>query len=489
APQDFREVTAKHSCASSTGTCATEDTTTYSPTINSSLQNNQYMDVTDPLGNLTHYEFSVGGNSKYFSTREINRKIYQSSTTLLETIHTDYNNLDSAGATQDISLPIRITKTLNDTNQVSKVESDYDSYVSFGLPTNPTIDNVIEQREYDYGSGAPGSLVRKTDSTWLKTNPINSQDYTSTSIHILNRKSSEIVYNGVGTQIAKTLYEFDSYTAGIAASGAIQHDAAFSTAYTTRGNQTAIQRWRNTDGALLTTRNQLDDSGNVLSITDPLGNATSLSYTDNFTDGINHNAKAFVTQITHPVTNDVNHSEKAQYFYNAGLPAASCGQNFPSASSCGNTYSPPQPDYATYSYDLMNRRIQINSGDGGLATTCFSEVSGSSCYSASLPVSIVSTRKITSSLTNSSKLIADGLGRSVESQLTSDPQGTTFSDKTYDALGRVSLTYNPTRCNPPMTSCSEPTWGFNTAQYDALNRITKLIPPDGTTSSNNVATV
>src|SRR5215813_4410613 len=41
APQDFREVTAKHSCASSTGTCATEDTTTYSPTINSSLQNNQ----------------------------------------------------------------------------------------------------------------------------------------------------------------------------------------------------------------------------------------------------------------------------------------------------------------------------------------------------------------------------------------------------------------------------------------------------------------
>src|SRR6202022_1332226 len=131
--------------------------------------------------------------------------------------------------------------------------------------------------EYAYGSGSPGPPIRQTVNTWLKTNPINAVDYTSTAIHILNRKASQNVYDGSSNLAAQTTYEYDNYTSNLSASGAVQHDSTFSASYTTRGNLTATQRWRNTDGATLTTRNQYDDAGNILSTTDPLTHPTSFS--------------------------------------------------------------------------------------------------------------------------------------------------------------------------------------------------------------------
>jgi hypothetical protein len=83
-------------------------------------------------------------------------------------------------------MPIRITTTLNDSNQVKKVEYDYDSDV---------IDNVTAERDYDYGNGAPGTLLRRTSVSWLKTNPINNVNYLS--LNILNRKVSDSVYDSL----------------------------------------------------------------------------------------------------------------------------------------------------------------------------------------------------------------------------------------------------------------------------------------------------
>lgn len=61
---------------------------------------------------------------------------------------------------------IRKTITLNDTNQVRKEEWDYDFFALLtGISPNcGCIDNVIEHREFDYGSGPPGLLLRKTDT-------------------------------------------------------------------------------------------------------------------------------------------------------------------------------------------------------------------------------------------------------------------------------------------------------------------------------------
>jgi len=175
--------------------------------------------------------------------------------------------------------------------------------------------NVTAKKEYDYGSGAPGSLLRQTVSIWMHVNPVNSQDYTSSSIHILDRKTSDVAEDGSGNPVAQTQYEYDNYTTPIQSSGATQHDASYSTSYTKRGNATSSKRWLNPGNTWLTTGNTYDDAGNVLTSTDPGGRQTQMDYTDNFSDGINHNAKAYVTRITLPTINGTSHIEKKQYFY------------------------------------------------------------------------------------------------------------------------------------------------------------------------------
>jgi hypothetical protein len=196
APADYREVTAKHVCRDPQGACATasEDTTTYSPTVDGTLTNNKYMDVTDALGNLTHYQFTALVHSGLsdrlqdpgnpFQARELVRNSYQGSSTLLITTQTDYNNLDGNGNPTPTSVPIRVTTTLHDSNQVSKVEYDYDTDV---------YDNVVAERRYDFGIGSPGALVRRTAISWLKTNSVNNVNYLGASVHILNRKASDTV--------------------------------------------------------------------------------------------------------------------------------------------------------------------------------------------------------------------------------------------------------------------------------------------------------
>jgi hypothetical protein len=277
---DFREVTARHVCRDPNGACtpSTEDTTLYAPTIDGSKINNQYEDVTDPLGNRTRYEFSFsdGTGGGTFSPRELTRSIFDPSGTLIRTIQTDYNALQG-GVTTNPSLPIRKTTTLNDASPalVTKVEWDYDTVA----------DNVTAEREYDYSTATP-PLLRQTIRTWLHTNSVNGADYTAIPLHILNRKLSENIQDASSNNVAQTAYEYDNYGT-ISASGAVQHNSAYGTTYTRRGNATKSQRWRNTDGTWLATTSTYDDAGNVLTTTAPSNSpydsftrTTTLSYTD-----------------------------------------------------------------------------------------------------------------------------------------------------------------------------------------------------------------
>jgi hypothetical protein len=196
--------------------------------------------VVDPLGNQTVVQFmnSSGGAFPY----ETSRTIYQGTSTVLRTINSTYTLSNGT----PINFPVTRTTILDD-GQQSQIQWDYDSYTPPGNPNISYLDNVLEKREYGFAPGAPGSLVRKTDYTWLKTNPVNNQDYTSTPIHILDRKASDKVYDGSSNLFAQTTFEYDNFTTGLSSSGAVQHDSAFSTSYTTRGNLTATQRWRITD--------------------------------------------------------------------------------------------------------------------------------------------------------------------------------------------------------------------------------------------------
>jgi RHS repeat-associated protein len=445
------ELVAKYVCraagvtpgATSTGTGNTcpvaEDMTTYTPTINGATDtNNESVSVVDPLGNKTVYQFTQSTQQNVPPPVETSRTVYQGTSTVLRTINTAYPApLGNNGNIAVLPLlPISETTILPNGLQT---QTQWDRY---GY-------DIAEQREYGYGQGAPGAVVRKTD-------------YTYGCDH---RKTSEIVYDGSGNQIAKTTYELDNYTAGLTASGAVQHDSAYGTGFTARCNVTAIQRWRNTDGATLTTRMQYDDAGNVLSTTDPLSHTTTTSYADVWGNSTctpsGGNAAAYPTQVTDPAGLITKHS------YN------SCTGTVASATD-------PNNQVATASYDLMDRATQSNMPDGGQTSTCFSEVSGGSCYSNAYPLKIVGTQKITSSLNKISTTVLDGIARVSQTQLNSDPDGVTYVDTTYDAAEHKATVSNPYRAGD--------TTYVTTYQYDGMDRVTKVIPPDGSGSVNNVST-
>jgi RHS repeat-associated protein len=452
------EITAKYVCraasvspgATSTGetigvaagnTCpVAEDLTTYSPTSNSSVCHNSASSVVDPLGNKTVYQFTNNTDCTY-TVVESSRQMYQGSSTLLRTIQTTYTG------TSGIVYPKSITATLPSGLQ-SQVQYDYVTY-----------DLVKEKREYAWGQGAPGALVRKTDY----------------SNYCYDKKGSEIVYDGSGNQLAKNVYEFDNYTAGLSASGATQHTSP-NPASPNRCNVTAIQRWRNTDGATLTTRMQYDDAGNVLSSTAPsnspydsLTRTTTYSYSDVWGNSTcaptRGNAAAYATQVTDAAGLITKHS------YN------SCTGTVASTTD-------PNNQVTSSTYDLMDHLTQTTLPDTGQTSTCYSEVSGSACYSSSYPLKVVSTQKITSTVSKTSTALLDGLARVTQTQV-SDPDCSTGVDKsdiTYDSNERKSSVTNP------YCTTSDATYGLTTSNYDALGRVTKVIPPDGTSSSNNGST-
>jgi hypothetical protein len=169
----MREVTAKHECRQPSGTCGTEDTTTYQPAVTNGSRANVATDVFSPdlsgVPNKTHYVFG-GFVSPDYAARETDRYIYSGSATLLRTIHTDYSpavSTDAAGM-HNYSQPIRVTTTLNDGAGLpqSKVETDFDSITVTwqGATQSFPIDNPTEIREFDFD----GTVKRKTDYTWLQ---------------------------------------------------------------------------------------------------------------------------------------------------------------------------------------------------------------------------------------------------------------------------------------------------------------------------------
>lgn len=124
--------------------------------------------------------------------------------------------------------------------------------------------------------------------------------------------------------------------------------------------------------------------------------------------------------------------------------------------------------------------MQVLWADTGKTTVTYND---STFNAANYTPSFTVTQAITASVNKVTTTAFDGMGHRVATLLTSDPQGTDYSVTTYDGFGRVRLSYNPTRCNPPTGSCSETTWGFTTTNYDVLGRVSSVIKQDGSSTS------
>jgi RHS repeat-associated protein len=422
--------------------------------------------VTDPLGNYQVHTFSFvnasggpGGLVESPGVYEVGVAFYNAQKQLLRTVANTYAAEWDPVNNSTANVRVVQTTTTLENGQTSAVQTDYETFTypcANGCTGVATRMNPTERREYDYAASGAGPLIRRTDYAYLHN---NNQSYVS--LNIVDKPTTITVYDGNGNMGAQTVNEYDNYSHSnqpMQASGAIQHNVSYSTGYTTRGNLTAVSKWRNTDGAYVTATNQYDDAGNVLSTIDPGGHTTSYSFADSWA------GTACVpsgTGAIYPtkVTNAKGQFATKTYYACTGTTANATDPNGKST---------------TYSYDSFDRPLQTSFPDGGSKRFCYSDDPNGACYNAS---SLFSTE--TDAIVGSTNLVQttlyDGLGRVWETQLNSDPNGTVYKDTQFDGDGRAYMVSNPYRTSDSVY--------WTTKLFDGVGRSAGTIDQDGSSTS------
>jgi len=377
-----------------------------------------------------------------------------------------------------------VSKTWLDQYKLSSEKTTLDNGLSsqvtytYGSPSgactfSPSC-QLIEKDEYDFGQSTPSRKTVTNYQTFAAT-PI----YSSTP-SIFNLPCQVVVSDGSVTPFAETDNFYDNgvtttpcgaagtpTAVGAGGSSLTGHDitnyAASSTA--PRGNlTTTVKKCLQAGCTSPSTSFAYDETGQIVSVTDPNENVSNYSYADNYTvlsAGANvfytptGTTNAFLTKITDPVS----HTQSFSYDFNNGQLTSTTDQN---------------GLVKTYVYnDLLARPTLATRPDGGQTTLAYNDAP----YNASTPSPSITTTSSINGTTNMVDVSAiDGLGHAVKHLLTSDPQGTVETDTTYDGIGRVLTASNPYRGgSDPTTSL-----GTTTYFYDALGRKCVEVPPDGT---------
>ncbi|MGH9325132.1 MAG: hypothetical protein ACRD2B_00370, partial [Terriglobia bacterium] len=319
---------------------------------------------------------------------------------------------------------------------------------------------VTDEKQWDWGqapacgSSSSGTPARETQTAYQSFGDTHAYPYGPS---IFDRPEGVTIF-GNGTQAAQTTYAYDG--SGVQSAGVIVgRDSTYNGNSTIpRGNATSKIDWLS-GGTSPATAYAYDDTGQMLAMKDPNGNTTSYSYADSYASGSPPSqTNAYLTQITYPNTG-VAHVEKFSYNYADGQLAVSTDQN---------------QNPTTYVYnDSLDRLTAIHYPDRGETIYSYND----SLVSATTPS--ITVQRLVSTGYDTNVSIMDGAGHVVRQELTSDPQGTDYTDTAYDGEGLVWKQSNPYR------STSEPSYGLSTTVYDALGRVTSITRPDGDLASTN----
>src|SRR5579862_6280115 len=386
-----------------------------------------------------------------------------------------------------------VTKGWNDPfSMVCQLETLDNGKISGEWLTYGPGEQVTDKKEFDYGlipsASSCYSLGVPTTSppsgvTPTRETAVTYQSFPPTPIFpgydsILNRPATAKTYSG-STVIAETDFAYDQNSVtSVSNLPTGTHDETNYEAGSTapRGNATTITRkcLQNCTNSISTYT--FDETGQVLTKTDGCGNAscadmsgtshtTTYSYSDNFDTAPSGETNAYLTRIT----NALGQSSSFKYALAGGELLQVTD---PNSQTTTYTYN-SQPAGCSY-LDVLRRLTQVNYPDGGQTTNCYNDAT----YNASTPSPSVTTTKALTSSTNLTTLTAfDGLGHTVRSVLTSDPDCSTGdrTDTSYDGLGHTYTVSNP------YCTTGDQTYGITTYAYDGLGRTTQVTHPDNNT--------
>jgi RHS repeat-associated protein len=282
---------------------------------------------------------------------------------------------------------------------------------------NPT---SIKQWDFYSSTGStPANPMRETDYVYNKL--VNNAEL----------PTQVTVKDGLGNQLSQTTYSYDE--SAPVASGVAQHNVISGAT----GNVTTAAQWLNTPVSTIASHFAYYDTGSVLSSTDANNNPTLYQYDSTGT---------FVTQVTRPATNGVQHVSTAQYDPSTGLLVNTHDEN---------------KNPTTYTYESIAGRLHnVTYPDGGQTT-----------YTYPSPIEVDTAVLATPDPTITSQDIADSFGRPYQ-----HISAGVSSETTYDANGRVFCVTNP------HFSTISPTDGSTcVTSYDGLGRPVVQTQPDGNT--------
>lgn len=409
----------------------------YSAITSGSNQVGTLTQVTDPQGNYSKHTFDNRGH-------EITTQMYSADGTLQKTLQISFGSNGYLPDSITTSWPNGQTATLNRSYDTGFVYTD-PFYIAGNVTGRGSYGKVLTESNYDYG----GALLRQTNITYMAFSGPNATSYFTNNL--LSLPYTVQVTNGSGTQAAFTQYNYDETS--LSSSGLSsnqQFDPAPSTGIY-RGNNTSTLRWLNSgsltcpdgssggSGSNLISRTTYFNTGTIRTLAQPCDNVMTYAYSPTYW-------ASFPTTITNALNQSTNHS----FDLNTGLINSSTDAN---------------NQTITFQYDSMLRPLSINYPDGGQTTISYDDVAHT----------ITASKKINTSLMATTVSLVDGMGRVKQTQLTSDPQGTVYTDTTYDGLGRVASVSNPYRSGTDVTTSS----GITAYAYDALGRKISETYPDG----------
>ena len=360
---------------------------------------------------------------------ETQRKVFQgsaSSGTLLRSWNTCYNGAASPCTGTAITLPIT-QRTVIDQFGSSGLQAKHN------YQYNAATGTLAEQDDYDYGSGGPGPLLKKTLTTYAPLTGITSFPKQVT------------VQNGAGTTISQTVYNYgDTVTSTNGTTPQLTSPSG------SRGNLLSVNYY--TQGSTFLTKSYTYyDTGNVNVATDVNGAPTTYTY------GSGSCGNSFATTIAEPLSL----SRTMTYNCTGGILVSGADENGNASSASYTDANFWRPNSST---DQTNAQTTLTYTGQTQVEANLSIVSGSS---ASDPVTTL-----------------DNLGRSSLSQVRQVPGGSTFDsvETDYDVIGRPNRKTLPFAASLGQKSSSAP--GSTTA-YDALGRVTSITDSGNGTITNS----
>jgi RHS repeat-associated protein len=352
----------------------------------------------------------------------------------------------------------RVTTTLDD-GEVTKQEFAYDAY-----------NNQTEVKEYAYGQGQAGALLRRSVTQYLTVNPINGLDYAgaASGIHIRNLPSSTEVWDGAtSTLVSRGEFIYDEPSRISDDYGTLPPDFPGWTASSTlaRGNPTTLRAWLDTLGvpqdpqAYLETHAGYDRFGNAVKAWDARGNASEVKFSADY-------KYALPTQT---ISADPDGAEPLSPL------TTSTVYDFPSG-VVTDTYDAnnrhTHVDYET-GPGKLDRLKRVTRPDGGWTKYEYGDDIGNLYLRTRTLREVLPVEKALEGYE-----FFDGVGRAVRSTTRTGENSWAASATEYDGMGRVVRVTNPYEASDYTGAVPQGAL-WTTTEYDALGRAWQVTTPDG----------